>query len=96
MTTRLICFWVGLVLAAAGCGGEPRKAGELCEEGDECPAGLDCEYTICPDRSKLRFCTKKCEKSLECTEFSQPYCEYLGGFTLNCIELGNNPCTSPP
>jgi hypothetical protein len=84
---------VSLVL---GCGAEPKRAGEPCESDDECPAGLECMIKTCSDGPTISFCTRDCVGGDDCSGFSQPYCEYLGGLGRSCIEKGNNPCPQPP
>ncbi|MCC6554990.1 MAG: hypothetical protein IT372_18610 [Polyangiaceae bacterium] len=75
-----------------GCGAEAKKQGELCDDDEECPAGLECLIEDCGARPAIGFCSKKCEFAEDCVGFEHPSCEAISGLTKSCIEVGQNPC----
>lgn len=75
------------------CGSETRKAGEECEDDDECPAGLECIIKECSDPGPvISYCSVKCESNRDCVGFKEPACARVSGLTDTCIEEGQNPC----
>jgi hypothetical protein len=75
-----------------GCEGDARRAGEVCEDDDECPAGLECLIEACRSGSVTRHCSVECDTINDCAGFAEPSCEVVSGLTSSCIEKGRNPC----
>jgi hypothetical protein len=81
---------VGVILL--GCGSETRKPGELCEDDDECPPGLECLTEVCGSVSVISHCSVECVTVNDCEGFSEPSCVTVSGLTRSCVENGKNPC----
>ncbi len=80
----------GMTLILLSCAGE-RKAGEACEDDDECPGGLECIVKEC-DSGVISYCSIECEISDDCNGFLEPSCARISGLKKTCIEEGRNPC----
>jgi hypothetical protein len=74
------------------CGGEARKAGEDCEDDNECPTGLECVIKACASGPVISYCSVECEINSDCVGFVEPSCTRISGLTKTCIEEGQNPC----
>jgi len=84
---------LGVAMLLLNCGGEARKAGEACEDDDECPAGLECIVKECAaSEPAISYCSVKCEVNSDCVGFTEPACTRVSGLADTCIEEGQNPC----
>ena len=89
---RSLVTALGAAIVVLGCGSETKKAGELCEDDDECSAGLECLIEACRSGSVISHCSVECETIDVCAGFAEPSCELVSGLTWSCIENGQNPC----
>lgn len=92
MCLRSATAALGAAVILLGCGSETRKPGALCEDDDECPAGLECLTEVCGSVSVISYCSVECVTINDCEGFSEPSCVIVSGLTRSCVENGQNPC----
>ena len=96
-TLKWFRMWAGqamtILLVTAGCG---QKAGEPCEQDDDCSGDMECEHKTCDDGRKVGFCTVVCESLQDCEGFSRPSCSHRGDLGRYCIEVEFTLCQVSP